>query len=119
LDRIKRTHRARELRQSGFLTADKLWQALRGRRLDGLKFRREHPVLGYFADFACEEARLIVEVDGLSHTIEGAVDRDTHRQEAIEAAGWHLVRFSNRQVLEHLPIVLDEIRRAARTARGD
>ena len=118
MDRISRTHRARELRQSGFLSPDKLWQAVRGRKLDGLKFRREHSVLGYFADFACEQAKLIVELDGLSHEVAGAPARDATREAALEAAGWHVIRFKNRDVLEDLPRVLEEIRRAARTTRG-
>ena len=118
MDRITRTHRAQELRQADFLAAKRLWTALRGRKLGGLKFRREHPILGYFADFACVEARLVVEVDGLSHADQATVVRDQHREREIEAAGWQLVRLTNREVLEDLPGALAMIARAAETGRS-
>lgn len=118
MDRISRTHRAQELRQADFVAAKRLWTALRGRKLDGLKFRREHPVGRYFADFACVEAKLVVEIDGLSHDDEAASVRDQHRDREIEAAGWQVVRLGNRDVLEDLPAVLTRISAAARIGSG-
>lgn len=118
MDRISRTHRAQELRQADFATAKRLWSELRGRKLDGLKFRREHPISGYFADFACVERRLVIEIDGLSHDGETAAVRDQLRERSIEAAGWQVIRFANREVLEDMPAVLAEIRKAACFGRG-
>ena len=56
--------RARDLRQNRTKAERRLWSILRGSKLDGFKFRRQHPIDRYFADFACLEARLVVEVDG-------------------------------------------------------
>jgi len=106
------------LRQADFVAAKRLWAKLRGRKLDGFKFRREHPILGYFADFACVEAKVVVEVDGLSHADEATSVHDQHREREIEAAGWHVIRFGNREVLEEMPRVLAAISSAVRTGRG-
>lgn len=118
MDRITRTHRAQELRQADFVAAKRLWAELRGRKLNGLKFRREHPIGPYFADFACLETKLVVEVDGLSHGSEETSVRDQHREREIEAAGWNVIRFSNRDVLEALPAVLARISAEARIRSG-
>ena len=59
--------RAREARASPTEAERRLWQALRGRQLRGARFRRQHPIPPYLCDFACSEARLIVEVDGGQH----------------------------------------------------
>ena len=67
MNRKTRTERSRDLRQRQTYTEGKLWQALRGGRLDGLKFRRQHPISRYFADFACEKACLVIELDGGIH----------------------------------------------------
>jgi len=118
MDRITRAHRAQQLRQTDFVAEKRLWAGLRGRRLAGLKFRRQHPIAGYFADFACEAVRLVVEVDGLSHDVEGQAARDAERQAHIEAAGWHVLRVRNRDVLERLDAVLAEIQRVASAMRA-
>ncbi|HEY5071219.1 MAG TPA: DUF559 domain-containing protein [Caulobacteraceae bacterium] len=62
-----RTARARALRSDPTDVERKLWGALRGRQLEGFKFRRQVPIDRYFADFACFDARLIVELDGSQH----------------------------------------------------
>ncbi len=61
-----------------------MWARLRGRRFDGYKFRRQMPIEGYITDFACVEAKLIIELDGGQHAI--AEDQDRRRTEAIETA---------------------------------
>lgn len=61
------THRERTLRRNSTEAEHALWQHLRGRRLLGLKFRRQHRIDRFFVDFACLENRLIVEVDGSQH----------------------------------------------------
>lgn len=90
---------ARNQRQSSGLAERKVWELLRGGRIDGHKFRRQHPVGRYFADFACERLRLIIEIDGGVHERDEVVTRDHHRQVAIEALGWTVIRFTNAQAL--------------------
>jgi very-short-patch-repair endonuclease len=69
-------HRARELRKSSTPAEQLLWQALRNRNLGDHKFRRQHPIGPYIADFFCAEVGLVVEVDGGSHLDQIAYDQD-------------------------------------------
>lgn len=112
----EKTQFSRDLRQRQTPAEAKLWQALRGGRLGGLKFRRQHPVGRYFADFACEKAKLIVELDGGVHDRDDQVTYDHFRQQELEALGWFVLRFPNDQVLHDLAGVLDAIKAQARTA---
>ncbi|WP_395943930.1 endonuclease domain-containing protein [Brevundimonas sp.] len=100
---------ARALRQRETQAEKLLWKALRGGRLDGLKFRRQHPVGRYFADFACESLRLVIELDGGVHDQDDIHLNDHIRQQEIEASGWFVLRFRNEQVSGALPSVLNAI----------
>ena len=111
-----RTARARDLRKRQTFAEKKLWQAVRDSRLDGLRFRRQHPIARYFADFACESLRLVVELDGKIHDEDDHQLNDYHRQQEIEALGWFVLRFTNDQVTTSLPTVLAAIRAQARLA---
>ena len=95
-----RTARARDLRANSTDAERKLWAALRGRQLAGFKFKRQVPIDRYFADFACAEARLIIELDGSQHAEQaGYAER---RTAALEARGWRVMRVWNNEVLENL-----------------
>ena len=71
----------------------KVWIRIRGRQLDGWKFRRQHPIGPYFVDFYCPAARLVVEVDGPSHD-ESVWAYDMRRQASLEADGYRVLRIS-------------------------
>jgi very-short-patch-repair endonuclease len=88
---------ARRLRRSQTLAEEKLWAIVRGRRLDGFKFRRQVPVDRYVADFVCRDAHLIVELDGPAH--EGREDYDAQRTAVLQRCGFRVVRFDNEVVL--------------------
>ena len=102
--------RARELRRSSPDAERAVWAALRNRQLDGYKFRRQHPVGPFFADFACVEASLIVELDGGQHFEPEAVEADARRTHALNANGFHVLRFDDRQALVEREGVLTRIR---------
>ena len=106
------TEFARLRRRHATGTEQRLWTTLRGRRLAGLKFRREVPLQGYLADFYCDEHRLIVEVDGSVHAESGVAARDAIRQQHLEQAGYRVLRFTGDQVIGCLGWVTDEIQRA-------
>lgn len=116
MDRETRTARSRQLRQRQTFAETKLWQAIRGRRLDGLKFLRQHPIDRYFADFACEKARLVIELDGGIHEDDDQASYDLVRQREIESLGWFVLRFLNDEVVHELPKVLDAVKVQARMA---
>ena len=85
---------------------------MRNRQVEGAKFRREEQLFGYYADFFCEDARLIVEADGGQHSPES----DAERTEALEAAGYTVIRFWNHDILGNTQGVIEEIRRVLRLA---
>ncbi|WP_137177465.1 endonuclease domain-containing protein [Roseomonas sp. AR75] len=89
-----------------------LWAALRSRQA-AFKFRRQHPIPPFTVDFACIEARLVVEVDGGQH----GGQRDAARDAALQAAGWRVLRYWNSEVVENLDGVLADIVAVA-TARA-
>jgi adenine-specific DNA-methyltransferase len=81
----------------------------------GFKFRRQVPIGRYFADFACMEARLIIELDGGQHS--ERLEYDAARTEVLEQAGFHVLRFWNHHVLTEFDGVLQEISAVLRSAR--
>ena len=90
---------------------DMLWNELRGKSL-GVKFRRQHIVGDYIADFACLSARLVVEVDGGYHNDLQQQEIDKIRTEYLNSVGFRVIRFTNAQVMQNMQGVLNEIRKA-------
>jgi very-short-patch-repair endonuclease len=88
-----------------------LWSALRGRNLSGLKFRRQHPIEPYIADFYCHSARLVIELDGRSH--DNRSEHDNQRSKFLGELGLIALRISNDDVLNNLDGVLEFIAEAA------
>ncbi len=86
-----------------------LWEVLRGRRLGGLRFRRQHSYETYIFDFYCAEHRLIIEVDGSYHDEEFQREKDTERDAYLQACGFRIVRLTNHEVLHRLPAALNKI----------
>jgi len=117
MTRQGRTDRARALRQSSGLAETRIWALLRGGRCDGHKFRRQHPIGRYYADFACEALRLVIELDGGVHEHDDVVLNDHYRQQDIQALGWIVLRFTNSQALSEPQRVLDAVRDHARRVR--
>lgn len=87
-----------------------LWYRLRGSQLDGLKFRRQHPIPPYIADFCCVGLRLIVELDGSQHN----ADADAVRTRILASQGWTILRFWDSDVLLNTDAVLEAIWNAVR-----
>ena len=86
-----------------------LWQELRGQKLDGSKFRRQHAIESFIVDFVCLPAKLIIEVDGEVHQEPEQVEYDAGRTYELRELGYTLLRFSNSQVTHNLPQVLQTI----------
>jgi very-short-patch-repair endonuclease len=98
---------AKELRQRLTPAEQKLWQALRGGKLAGLKFRRQHPVGNFILDFYCSACKLAIELDGSIH--ETQLEYDAARTAQLEAYGYKVLRFSNAAVMQQLETVLVNI----------
>jgi very-short-patch-repair endonuclease/gamma-glutamylcyclotransferase (GGCT)/AIG2-like uncharacterized protein YtfP len=103
---------ARDLRADSTDAERKLWSRLRNRRAGGFKFRRQFPIQGYIIDFFCVEAKLAVELDGGQHTDPDAVEYDRIRDEALQAVGVCVLRFSDVDALRETDAVIDAIYRA-------
>jgi very-short-patch-repair endonuclease len=99
------TERARELRNNMTKVEWYVWSRLRGRQLGGYKFRRQVPIGPYFADFACLSARLVVEVDGDTHTQE----TDERKTACLQQHGYRVLRIPVRDVDESMDDVMDAI----------
>ena len=97
---------ARSMRRAPTEAEERLWGALRNRRLDRLKFRRQVPIGGYIADFVCMDAKLIVEIDGTQHAESGY---DAKRDGDLRAHGFRVLRFWNDDVMRDLDSVCDTI----------
>lgn len=107
--RHSRTERSRELRNNKTKSESLLWSVLRSRQLGGLKFRRQHPIGPYFADFACLDRHAVVELDGEYHDYQYEMDR--RRQAYMESMGWQVIRFANEEVLADVDAVAISIAR--------
>ena len=103
---IMTTTRARSLRQADNDAEAALWSELRGRRLNGYKFVRQLPIDRYFADFACREAQLVIELDGSQHADS---DYDRKRDAEMATLGWAILRLRNFDVFTERRAVLDTI----------
>ena len=99
--------RPRQLRQTQTKAEQKLWQKLRNRQLDNAKFRRQHPIKPYVVDFFCQEAKLIVEIDGGHHAEQ--INQDQERTKFLESKGYKILRFWNNEVLNNIEGVLQTI----------
>ena len=107
--------RARELRQPQTPAEQRLWARLRDRQLGGLKFRRQHPIGRFIADFCCPDRQLVVEVDGDSHAEQ--VEYDQARTAWLGEQGYSVIRFSNQEVQHQMEAVLDAILAACQKPR--
>ncbi|MGC1549991.1 MAG: DUF559 domain-containing protein [Rhodanobacter sp.] len=96
---------SRELRQTSTEAEQRLWYRLRAGRLNGWKFRRQHPIPPYIVDFYCDSAQCVVELDGSQHNVE--VDRTRTRY--LESQGLNVLRFWGDEVLQQTDAVLEAI----------
>ena len=97
-DRPMLITRARAMRKQPSRAERAVWDIVRDRKL-AAKFRRQHPIAGYIADFACLDAKLIVEVDGRSHDVAEQRSYDAVRTRALESAGWRVLSVSDTDAL--------------------
>ena len=99
--------RARRLRRDQTEGERKLWARLRARQLCGVKFRRQHPIDPFFADFCCLEHRLVVELDGGQHAEQ--VETDRRRSAFLAGRGYRVLLFWDNEVTEDMDAVLERI----------
>ena len=106
--------RRRELRSNLTRAEALLWANLTNSNVDGKKFRRQHGIGPYIADFYCQKCRVIVELDGAGYYDVLAQERDNLRTIFLANLGMRVIRFENCEVLENLEMVLETIRATLR-----
>jgi very-short-patch-repair endonuclease len=98
---------ARTLRRRSTEAEKLLWSKLRGRRFDGIKFKRQVPIANYVVDFVALDLKFVIEVDGGQHDERAA--QDAERTRILEEWGYHVLRFWNNDVLRNIEGVLEAI----------
>jgi very-short-patch-repair endonuclease len=106
---IIEARRARAQRRDAPAAERVVWRYLRYRQLGGRKFVRQEPIGAYIADFVCRESKLVIEIDGATHSTDREVSHDARRTGYLEAQGCRVVRFTNERVFENVEGVLDDI----------
>ena len=101
---------AKKLRESATEAEEKFWLAVKSNQIEGFKFRRQHPLSFYIADFYCHALKLVIEIDGGYHLTEEQQLLDEERTKNIEFQGLKVIRFTNEEVLMQLPEVIDTIK---------
>jgi len=90
-----------------------LWSRLRHMAPLGMRFRRQHPIGPFIADFACVSQKLVLEVDGGTHCTENERANDARRETDLRLRGWHVLRVTNWEVYHHLNEIMETIGRYA------
>lgn len=100
---------AKQLRNEMTAAEQLLWQFLKLER-KGLKFRRQHAIGVYVADFYCHRAKLVIELDGSVHDNPEVAERDVIREQDLKEWGYTIIRFNNKEVFGNVESVVNEIR---------
>ena len=88
-----------------------LWEYLRNRKIDGFRFRRQHPIGEFVPDFFCYELMLVIELDGEIHNSKTQSERDDERTKKLNKLGIKVIRFSNKEVENKITQVISQIRK--------
>ena len=97
---------ARNLRNNSTQSEIKLWLSLKGKQMKGYDFHRQKPIGNYILDFFCSELMLGIELDGYTHTFADVAENDNRKEEFMNKLGVSILRFSDREVLNHITQVL-------------
>lgn len=100
---------SKHLRRDQTPAEEFFWRIIRNRKLNGLKFRRQHPIDKFIADFYCHELKLVVELDGNIHELESIKSKDSYKNNRLKYFGITVMRFSNEDVFTNTDWVANEI----------
>lgn len=104
---------AKDLRHNSTEAEKLLWEQIRNKKLSGLKFRRQHPLDNYIADFYCHEKKLVIELDGEIHNNKEAKAMDANRTFVLNELKVTVMRFGNEEVINDLTTVIKSINEMA------
>jgi very-short-patch-repair endonuclease len=101
--------KARSLRKNMTVAEKELWERLKGKKIKGYRFRPQHPINFYIADFYCHVARLVIEIDGEQHNLGENKTYDIDREKIMLSLGINTLRFKNQEVLNEIGKVISLI----------
>ena len=102
--------KAKQLRKNMTKTESLLWERLSNNQLDGIRFRRQHPIANYIVDFYCHKYKLVIEVDGEYHRTKDQMIHDQKRDSTLKNLGLSILRFTNQEVHQNIDKVITKIR---------
>lgn len=108
--KVTQLSKVRDLRKTSTFAEHLLWNQLRNRRFEGIKFRRQHPVGNYILDFVSIDKHLVIEVDGGQHNKDRDKIYDQKRTEFLVKHGFRVIRFWNNEVITNIEGVLEIIK---------
>ncbi len=108
----KVVNHARRLRRTSTEAERKLWSLLSSAQLNGVKFRRQHPIGTYVVDFVSLDSKLVIEIDGGHHNIDDVQKSDESRTAWLTGEGYSVLRFWNNDVINNTEGVIESIREA-------
>lgn len=101
---------AKELRNNQTIAEHVLWSELRNKQLGGFRFKRQHPIQQFIADFYCHKLQLVIEVDGEIHNVNENKEKDKIRTQELKQLGIQVIRFTNDEVLYDTENVIYKIK---------
>ncbi|MGE5481043.1 MAG: endonuclease domain-containing protein [Chloroflexota bacterium] len=104
------TENARDLRRRSAYTEKIVWNFLRNKQISGYTFHRQKPIGGFIADFYCNELKLAIEIDGITHTESATMENDKRKDAYFASLGIALLRFTDEEVVENGNLVQIRIR---------
>ena len=110
--------RAASLRRNLTESEKILWTRLSKNQLNGLRFKRQHPIGKYIADFYCHKHKLVIEIDGLYHNDNNQKEKDATRDQTMQDKGLNILRFTNDEVRQSVDTVISKIEDYLAQARG-
>ena len=102
---------AQKMRKDMTASEKRLWLKLRNKQVGGLRFRKQHPIGRYIADFYCHELKLVIELDGTIH--DERKEYDENRDTFLKAGEYTVLRFNNNEIEDSIDDVMDKIRACA------
>ncbi|MFH1159440.1 MAG: endonuclease domain-containing protein [bacterium] len=111
--------RAKELRENMTSAEKVLWSKINSGKMQGFRFKPQHPIDRFIVDFYCHKARLVIEIDGEVHNQEDQIERDQGRSAELEEYGLTVLRFSNQDILENIEDVLKTIHQSLSSSRRE
>jgi len=111
--------KAKMLRKNMTESEKKLWEFLRGRKVLGLRFRAQHPIDIFIADFYCHPLKMVIEVDGGIHNSKDQIEYDIGREAELNEWGIKVIRFSNEEIENDINMVKNQLVEICKRRRSE